>query len=98
MSLAAAVSAIPVLLIVWAVVIACFVALLTYRGQLTRYENEQLYLAETDITAEEERKNSEIVRRIEQIAPMVRVLAGAAALVTVGIVGIWVADAWRTIS
>lgn len=98
MSLAAAVSAVPVLLIVWAVLIACFVGLLTYRGQLTRYETDQLYLAETEITHEEERKNSEIVRRIAQIAPLVRFVAGAAALVTVGIVGIWVADAWRTIS
>lgn len=98
MTLAAAVSAVPVLLVIWAVVIACFVALLTYRGQLTRYENEQLYLSETDISGEEERRNLQIVKRIQQIAPLVRVLAGAAALVTVGIVGIWVADAWHTIS
>lgn len=98
MTLASAVSAVPVLLVIWAVVVACFVGLLTYRGQLTRYENEQLYLSETDIAGEEERRNEQIVRRIQQIAPLVRVLAGAAALVTVGIVGIWVADAWRTLS
>ena len=34
----------PILLTVWAVLTACFLGLLMYRGQLTRYEEEQLFL------------------------------------------------------
>jgi hypothetical protein len=36
----------PILLGVWAALAACFLALLVYRGQLTRYEDEQLFLNE----------------------------------------------------
>ena len=34
----------PILLIIWAALAVCFIALLMYRGQLTRYEDEQLFL------------------------------------------------------
>lgn len=95
MSLASAVSAVPILLVVWAILTACFVGLLTYRGQLTRYENEQLFLL--DQNPNSERSQSEIVRRVQKIQPIVRIFAGAAGLVTVGIVGIWVADAIQTL-
>ncbi len=95
MSLESALAAVPLLLIIWASLTACFVGLLTYRGQLTRYEDEQLFLDSHN--PEEERRQSEIVRRVNQVQPFVRVLGGAAGLVTVGIVGIWVADAIRTL-
>ena len=91
MSLSSAVAAVPVLLTVWAILTACFVALLTYRGQLTRYENEQLFLLDQNPNGE--RTQTEIVRRVQRIQPLVRIFAGAAGLLTVGIVGIWVADA-----
>ena len=81
------------LLVVWALLTALFVGLLTYRGQLTRYEDEQLFL--TDNNPDEQRRQTEIVRRVRQVQPFVTVLGGAAGLVTVGIVGIWVADAIR---
>ena len=97
MNLASALSAVPVLIVVWGIITACFVGLLTYRAQLTRYEDDQLFLAENDAVAVGERRHGEIVRRIRQLEPFVRIFGGAAALVTVGIVGIWFADAWRTI-
>ena len=53
---------IPILLIVWAAVAACFLALLAYRGQLTRYEEDQLFLTETE--SNEQREQSEIVRSV----------------------------------
>ncbi len=95
MTLAAALSAVPTLLVVWAIVTALFVGLLTYRGQLTRYEDEQLFLAE--INPDGPRRQSEIVRRVNQIQPLVRIFAGVAGLLAVGIVGIWVADAIQTL-
>jgi hypothetical protein len=95
LTLAAALSAIPTLLVVWAIFTALFVGLLTYRGQLTRYEDEQLFLAEHN--PDGPRQQSEIVRRVNQVQPFVKILAGVAGLLTVGIVGIWVADAIQTL-
>jgi hypothetical protein len=95
MTIESAIQAVPVMLIVWAVLTACFVALLTYRGQLTRYEQERLFL--TNINPNGERQQSEIVKRINQIQPYVRIFGVAATVVTVSIVFLWTADAWRTL-
>ncbi len=95
MTLAAALAAVPLLLVVWAISTALFVGLLTYRGQLTRYEDEQLFLA--DINPDGPRKQSEIVRRVNQVQPFVRIFAGVAGLLSIGIVGIWLADAIQTL-
>jgi hypothetical protein len=86
-------SVIPVMLIVWAVVAACFLALLAYRGQLTRYEEDQLFLNETE--SNEQREQSEIVRKVNKLQPIVRILGVATAVMTAGIVGIFTYDAWQ---
>ena len=95
MSLDQAINAVPVMLIIWAILTACFVAILTYRGQLTRYEQERLFL--TDLNPNLSRRQSEIVQRIKTIQPYVRILGVATTLITVGIVAIWTMDAWKTI-
>jgi hypothetical protein len=84
---------IPVMLIVWAVIAACFLALLAYRGQLTRYEEDQLFLNEAE--SNEQREQSEIVRKVNKIQPFVRILGVATAAMTAGIVGIFTYDAWQ---
>ena len=86
-------SAIPAMLLVWAVVAACFLALLAYKGQLTRYEEDQLFLNENE--SHEQREQTEIVRKVKKLEPFVRVLGVAAALMTVCIVGIYTYDAWQ---
>ncbi|HWW23570.1 MAG TPA: hypothetical protein VNY78_06670 [Edaphobacter sp.] len=86
-------SVIPVMLIVWAVIAACFLALLAYRGQLTRYEEDQLFLNESE--SNEQREQSEIVRKVNKIQPFVRILGVATAVMTAGIVGIFTYDAWQ---
>jgi hypothetical protein len=86
-------SFIPVMLIVWAVIAACFLALLAYRGQLTRYEEDQLFLSESE--SNEQREQSEIVRKVNKIQPFVRAFGVAAAAMTAGIVGIFTYDAWQ---
>jgi hypothetical protein len=85
---------IPVLLIVWAAVTACFLGLLAYKGQLTRYEEDQLFLNEAIIT-HEQTLQSEIVRKVTKIQPFVRVLGIVSAIMTAGIVGIFTYDAWQ---
>ena len=86
-------SAIPVMLIVWAAIAACFLALLAYRGQLTRYEEDQLFLTETE--SNEQQEQTEIVRKVNKIRPFVNLFGFAAALMTIGIVGIFTYDAWQ---
>lgn len=86
--------AIPVMLLIWAVVAACFLALLAYKGQLTRYEEDQLFL-NNENESPEQREQTEIVRKVKKIEPFVRVLGVAAAVMTVCIVGIYTYDAWQ---
>jgi hypothetical protein len=84
---------IPVLLIIWAAIVACFLGLLAYKGQLTRYEEDQLFLSET--VSHEQQMQSEIIRKVTKIQPFVRVFGFAAALMTAGIIGIFTFDAWQ---
>jgi hypothetical protein len=86
-------SAIPVLLIVWAAITACFLGLLAYKGQLTRYEEDQLFLNET--ISHEQQEQNEIIRKVNKIQPFVRGFAVAAAAMTAGIIGIFTYDAWQ---
>ena len=86
----------PVLLIVWAVLAASFLALLIYRGQLTRYEDEQLFLNDEANTNAQEQQ-TQIVRRVTRLEPLVRVFGGAVGLMTASVVGIYVWNAWKTI-
>ncbi|WP_158794678.1 hypothetical protein [Granulicella sp. L60] len=86
-------SVLPILLIIWAAIAACFLALLAYKGQLTRYEEDQLFLSEAP--THEQQVQTEIVRKVNQIQPFVRVLGVAAAAMTAGIVGIFTYDAWQ---
>jgi hypothetical protein len=85
--------AIPVLLIVWAAIVACFLGMLAYKGQLTRYEEDQLFLSET--VSHEQQLQSEIIRKVNKIQPFVRVFGVASAIMTAGIVGIFTYDAWQ---
>jgi hypothetical protein len=86
-------SYLPILLIVWAAVAACFLALLAYRGQLTRYEEDQLFL--NDAHSIEQEEQTEIIRKVNKIRPMVNLFGYAAAIMTIAIVGLFTYDAWQ---
>jgi hypothetical protein len=86
----------PILLTVWAVLTACFVALLIYRGQLTRYEEDQLFLGD-NVNQQEQELQATIVNKIQKLEPIVRLVGGAAGLATACAVGIYVWDAWQKI-
>jgi hypothetical protein len=85
----------PILLTIWAVLAISFMGLLIYRGQLTRYEDEQLFLLQDDSNAE--REQSALVRRVKQLQPLVNMAGAAAGLVTAGVVGLYVWQAWQRI-
>lgn len=86
----------PIFLTVWAALTLCFLALLVYRGQLTRYEDEQLFLNDS-VGRNEQEAQTAIVSKVRRIEPAIRLFGGAAGLVTACAVGIYVYDAWQKI-
>ena len=88
-------NSLPLLIVIWAVLTGLFLALLAYNGTLTRYEESQLFLA--DINANEEQRQTTIVRRVNRTLPFLRALGVLSAMMTVLIIGIYTWDAWQRI-
>lgn len=86
----------PILLTAWAVLAAVFFGLLIYRGQLTRYEDEQLFLGDS-ATEHAISEHNQIVNKVQRIQPFIRVVGMAASLTTAFAVGLYVWDAWQRI-
>jgi hypothetical protein len=85
-------NSLPVLIIIWAVMTGLFLALLAYNGTITRYEDDQLFLA--DINAKEQERQSTIVRRVNRTLPIVRALGWISASLTIVIIAIYTYDSW----
>jgi hypothetical protein len=83
----------PTMLIVWGVIMVSFLALLAYRGQITRYEEDQLFLNDNDSQGHKEQ--DEIVRKVNRLQPFVRAVGGAVGLVSASIVGMFFYDMWQ---
>jgi hypothetical protein len=81
----------PVLWIVWGVVAAILLILLGYRGTLTRYEEDQIFLDQA--TSLEAREQSEIQRKLEKIRPYLVGTLWVIGALTVAILGLYVQDA-----
>jgi hypothetical protein len=84
-------SIMPVLWIVWAGVTAILLVLLAYRGTITRYEEDQIFL---DSAGDHQQKQqTEILAKVGKIQPFVRVATGATCVLSACILGIYVWDA-----
>jgi hypothetical protein len=88
-------NALPALIVIWAVLTGLFLALLAYNGTVTRYEDNQLFLA--DINVNEQQRQTSIVNRVNKMLPYIRVLGTLSAIMTVLIIGIYTWDAWQKI-
>ena len=86
-------NALPVLIVIWSVMTGVFLALLAYNGTITRYEDDQLFLA--DLNANEQERQSKIVKRVNRTLPFVRALGLTSAILTVLIIGIYTWDSWQ---
>ena len=84
---------IPVLWIAWGVFAAILLSLLLYRGTITRYEEDQLFLSDDGNAHALHDQQDEIFRKVNKLAPMIRVVGGAAGLMTLLIVGTYAWDA-----
>jgi len=88
-------SAMLILWIVWAGVVAILLILLAYRGTLTRYEEDQLFLDEC--ANHQKNEQTEILAKVNKIQPFVRIATGATCVLSACILGIYVWDAVRQI-
>jgi hypothetical protein len=78
--------AMPLMWIVWAAFSASLLALLLYRGTLTRYEEDQLFL--DDASSHQHQENDAVLRKVAKIQPLVEVFSGVTCLLTAAILGI----------
>lgn len=84
-----------VLLIAWGVLTAALIGLLIYRGTLTMHEDDQLFLGESESHMAQEQV--EIMKKVNQLGPLVKVLGAASAVMFLGIAGIYVYQGWMQI-
>jgi hypothetical protein len=82
---------IPVLWIAWAVFACSLLLLLLYRGTITRYEDDQLFL--DDISERAHKENDAILRKLDKIKPYLRIFTGVTSILTAAIVGLYAWDA-----
>lgn len=87
--------AMPVMIVLWAVLTGLFLALLAYNGTITRYEEDQLFL--DDVNSAEKEQQAAIIQRVQRLVPFIRTTGALAALMTVAIIGMYTFDAWQQI-
>ena len=74
------------LLIAWGVLTAALIALLIYRGTLTMHEDDQLFLGESESHMAQEQV--EIMRKVNRLGPLVKVLGTASGVLILSIAGL----------
>lgn len=84
-------STLVVLLIAWGGLTAALIALLIYRGTLTMHEDDQLFLGESE--SHIAREQLELMRKVNQLGPFVKILGTASAALILTIAGIEVYQA-----
>jgi hypothetical protein len=79
-----------VLVIAWGAVGAVLLVLLGYRGTLTRYEEDQIFL--NDAVSVESQEQGEIQRKLTKIRPFLVAMVWTIGALTVVILGVFVKD------
>ena len=72
--------AIPTLWMIWAVFAGILLMLLLYRGTITRYEDDQLFLDDT--SDRQHKENDAIIRKLGKIQPFLRIFTGVTSALT----------------
>jgi hypothetical protein len=79
-----------ILVIAWGAIGAALLVLLGYRGTLTRYEEDQIFL--NDAVTVEAQQQSDIQRKLLVIRPYLVTMVWAIGALTVVILGIFIRD------
>jgi hypothetical protein len=89
------INALPVLIVIWAVLTGLFLALLAYNATITRYEENQLFLDDASANAIEQQQQNSILRKVNKLLPVIRTLGILSAIFTVLIIAIYTWDCWQ---
>jgi len=89
------INALPVLIVIWAVLTGLFLALLAYNATITRYEENQLFLDDARANAIEQQQQNSILRKVNKLLPVIRTLGILSAIFTVLIIAIYTWDCWQ---
>jgi hypothetical protein len=81
----------PVVWIVWAAIITFLLILLVYRSNLTRYEEDQIFL--DDSGNHQKKEQEDLLVKVNKIQPVIRIVGAATGALTVAIIGLYVWDA-----
>lgn len=81
----------PILWIVWGVVAGVLLIMLGYRGTLTRYEEDQIFLDEA--TSMQSQEQTDIQRKLEKIRPFLVIMLWVVGALTLVILGMYIRDA-----
>jgi Tfp pilus assembly protein PilN len=73
---------------VWGVLTAVLVILLIYRSTLTMQEDDQLFLDDTKSAMEQEQ--AELMKKVNQINPFVKILGAASGLMFLVLAGMFI--------
>ena len=84
-------TALPLLYSAWTALAILLLSLLVYRSTLIRYEDEKLFLDSHDEGAE--KQQTDIIRKVTRIQPLVTTTGAATGLITLSIIGILVYNA-----
>ncbi len=83
------------MLIVWGVLTAILIILLIYRSTLTMHEDDQLYLSDSESHMQQEQ--TEILAKMKQLTPLLRVLGAASGLLILVIGGMFIYQLLNTV-
>lgn len=83
----------PIVMIVWGVAVTGLLGLLAYNATLTRYEEDQLFLNDTNEI--EKQHQSEIVMKVNRMQPYIRAFGSISALLTLAVMGMFGWDAYQ---
>ncbi len=87
---------VPVMWIVWCVLVVLTVALYIYRANLTRDEEDQIFL--DDSFQHEKANQAAIIARAEKLQPVIRAALALAGVATLFIIGYYVIDIFHQFS
>lgn len=83
----------PILLILWCVSVIGLIAVMIYRATLTQHETDQLFLTEDSTAVSTSHKeHDDIVARVNRLRPYYQGLGGLVVLMTVLVVGVYIAE------
>lgn len=85
-------NALTIMFALWVLAAAGFTAVMVYRAILTQHETDQLFLGKDDSDFNHA-EHDDIVRRVNNLRPFCQGFGGAAGLIGVVMVGVYVAQA-----